>query len=204
MNLFRPVLSVVLVLLILGVSFALTLYRGEPAQESQVQFPLLEMLLHLGPIWLSLCALAFGSAWMVGGKKGLWVSSLWMLGKERPTDGLLVHRTLASAARTLVAAGLFMSLLASVCIYLHIATVNREVGASPAKIADWITWSIVPGTLALGLGRILLGGCADWASVRAGAPERRAFKGRDDLALLLYLLPPLLCMYSMFLRFEPI
>ena len=55
-----------------------------------------------------------------------------------------------------------------------------------------ISFSLLAPITALGVGRLVLGVSADAAALRAGLVGVRTFARRDDLLLLLFLLPPVL------------
>lgn len=197
MNLLRPFLSLILVvvLLCIGGGFAFNVIEGGANLSDDNRFGLVGFVA-TRPVWLGLAALAFCSAWMVGGGAGLAASLRWLFGFERQTDCLLVQRTLASAARTLVLAGLFESLLAAACMFLVFMPPFDPANLNPVVKVGHKFWTILPGVFSIGVGRILFASTADWAAVRGGRPTLKTFSGNDDLMLLLYLIPPVLCMYS--------
>ena len=145
-----------------------------------------------GPM-LVVLAPAVLRAWGSCGGPALACAGRYLLGLEREQEALQAHHGLAAAAGGGVWGGLALGLLGGVAMFLLL---GRSQGAgpafAPAELARLVSWALLVPMVAVGLGRLVLGAAADHAALRAGAAERRAFAPRDDLVLLLFLLPPLM------------
>lgn len=150
------------------------------------------LVVFLGP-GVPVLLLGVVGAWGVGGGRALRCGARYLCGLDREGEHLHAHHGLRAAARAMVSGGLTLGLLGAAAAFLLVGDAQSgELVAAPADVAYLLSWALLSPLTALGVGRLVLGVAADGAAVRAGTPERRAFAGRDDLLLLLFLLPPVM------------
>jgi hypothetical protein len=140
-----------------------------------------------------LLALGLLAAWGASGGAGLRAGARYLMGREREGELLAAQGALAAGARAMVSGGLVLGLLGSAAAFLMVGGLYRAGdGPDPGALARLLQWSMLAPLSALGIGRVILGPSADGAAVKAGVPDRRAFRSRDDFMLLLYIVPALM------------
>lgn len=182
-----------LLLVVFGLSFFGWLWLPDPvwlqaAEGARSAWTIDALWALIGP-GVPVLLIGLFAAWGAGGATSLRCAGSFLLGCEREGEHLHAHHALRAAARAMVSAGLVLGLLAGTAMFL---LAGQSPETSPANFAYVIQWSLLTPITALGVGRLVLGVAADGAALRAGVPERRAFASRDDLLLLLYLLPPVM------------
>ena len=185
-------------ILVLGLTFCGWMLLPEPmhvaaAPPGSFDFSLADLVISLfGP---GMPVLAFGliACWSAAGLGSIGSVARFLMGREREGDLVAAHHGMAAAARAMVQGGLTLGLLGTAAMYFLIgeALQNHDY-ASPADLAYLISFSLVAPLMALGVGRLILGVGADAAAMRAGLSTPRTFGSRDDLLLLLFILPPVL------------
>ena len=191
-----PIASLGLVLLLL---YGPLVLHGSLAPGSS------HAIAHLLFSWLPVLALGLLAGGAVGGRRGLAASAKFLAWRRSDVEPALVQGTLAGAARGLVRAGWTLSLLAGTCVFLLVGQfLTTPQSASPAELAQTLGWTLLPGIVAVAVGRGLLGPAADAAAVRGGNPRQRCFSSGDDLGLLLFVLPPTASMFTLFIKHQPL
>lgn len=120
-----------------------------------------------------------------------------LLVEPAPEEREAVATTLARLARATHAAGLFAALLAVTALFLMVGRM-RMGEASPALVADVLTWVMLAPALALGIARLACAPAADALWARAGSDERTFHPG-DDLSQVFLIVPALLAWALVFL-----
>lgn len=185
-------------ILVLGLTVCGWMLLPEPRQvaaapSGSLDSSLAELVLSF--LGLGLPVLAFGliACWSAAGLGSLGSVARFLMGTERERDLVAAHHGMAAAARAMVQGGLTLGLLGTAAMYILIGEAFKSNDyASPADIAYLISFSLLAPLMALGVGRLVLGVGADAAAMRAGLSTRRTFESRDDLILLLFILPPVL------------
>lgn len=128
-----------------------------------------------------------------------------LIGLAREDERVAAASTLANLARLAQGIGLSLSLLAAVGAFVLVRQIlgDPQNIPAPARVANFLTWSMIPASIGLAAARLWLAPRADALFARAGE-ARRAFTPGEDFGLFAMIAPVLITLVPFFIEAKPI